>query len=58
MVKRSGLELTWSYIGGETRFTKAEGSKVSVGRREECHGVITKFIVKGLQPFSTVEVLG
>lgn len=27
-------------------------------RREKCHRAVTKFIVKGLLPFSTVEAVG
>ncbi len=36
-------------------FTLAEKGKINKGRKDECHRAITKFIVKGLLPFSTVE---
>ncbi|XP_030196906.1 zinc finger BED domain-containing protein 1-like isoform X1 [Gadus morhua] len=42
-------------IASVNPFTLAERGKMTKDQREECHRVVTKFIVKGLLPFSTVD---
>lgn len=38
-----------------TLFTEAGKNKMTEVRINECHRAVTKFVVKGLHPFATVE---
>lgn len=41
----------------DTTVTLTSKGKMSKGKREECHKVVTTFTVKGVHPFSVVKAL-
>ena len=38
-------------------FTEAGKAKMTQAKVDECHRAVTKFVVKGLHPFATVDAL-